>query len=104
MVLRRRRQPSTDGVVVDAVPIGSAPPRTRTRVCGAVVAIRVRPARGLPALVVTIEDETGRAVAVWSGRRSIGGVVLGRRLVLEGVGVRAPEGLTFLNPGYELLP
>jgi hypothetical protein len=41
---------------------------------------------------------------VWSGRRSIGGLELGRKVVIEGVPMASPTGLRFLNPAYTLLP
>lgn len=66
--------------------------------------MRARPTTGLPSLVVTVRDDTGSITAVWTGRRAIGGVTLGRRLVLEGVGVRTGHGLELWNPEYVLLP
>jgi hypothetical protein len=78
--------------------------REMVRIKGQVTRIRQRPANGLPSLVVTISDESGRATAVWSGRRSIGGIGLGRTIVVEGVAASTPDGLTFLNPSYTLLP
>ncbi len=65
--------------------------------------MRARPTDGLPALAVTISDDSGTAVAVWTGRRSIGGVALGRGLVIEGVAIRRGEQLEFTNPEYTLL-
>ena len=53
---------------------------------------------GSPAVSVT-----GSVTVVWSGRRSIGGVGLGRRIIIEGVPMKGPHGLTFTNPSYELL-
>ena len=66
--------------------------------------MRARPTSGLPALVLSISDETGTATAVWTGRRSIGGVTLGRRLTIEGVPLRRGDQLEFTNPVYTLLP
>ena len=65
--------------------------------------MKTKPARGIPSLCVRITDETGTVVAVWTGRRSIGGIALGRRVLLEGVASDSPDGLTFMNPSYELL-
>ena len=87
----------------DTVPIARVESRETVRVCGHVTRIRQRPAQGLPSLVVTISDDTGRATAVWSGRRSIGGIGLGRTIVIEGIAVPTPDGPTFLNPSYTLL-
>ena len=87
----------------DTAPIGSAGPRRHIRVCGEVSRLRVTPARGVPSLCVQVSDGTGTVVAVWTGRRSLGGVSLGRRIILEGVAAESPDGLTFMNPAYELL-
>lgn len=84
-------------------PIGSVVPRTRVTVRGKVQRVRNRPAQGLPALVVTIQDDSGRLTAVWSGRESIGGITLGRMVVLEGVCSRTDDGLTLVNPVYSLV-
>lgn len=87
-----------------ATPIAQAPDRVRTRVAGQVTLMRARPSTGLPSLSVTISDGTGSVEAVWSGRRALGGVHLGRRMVVEGVAVREGRHLVFRNPAYTLLP
>jgi hypothetical protein len=53
---------------------------------------------------VTISDETATVTAVWTGRREIGGVTLGRRIAISGVAVRRGDHLEFKNPDYTLLP
>jgi len=104
--LRRRSHGSPASVCepLDAVRIADAMARTPVRIVGQVVRIRSRPARGLPSLAVTISDESGSVVAVWTGRRAIGGVTLGRRLVVEGVGRPVGRQLELTNPAYTLLP
>jgi hypothetical protein len=103
---KRRGAESVDlqPVAPDVVPIGGAADRQHIRVAGQVTRMRARPTAGLPALAVSINDGTGTVTAVWTGRRSIGGVTLGRSLVLEGVAVRKGGALEFLNPAYTLLP
>lgn len=105
-LLRRRRGTPTKATSTDPsiVPIVDAPARRRVKVCGQVARMRARPTTGLPALAVSISDDSGTAVAVWTGRRAIGGVALGRRLVIEGVAVRRGDQLEFMNPEYTLLP
>jgi hypothetical protein len=106
MALRRRRRnrPAVAGSVDPSiVPIATAPARSRIRVSGEVTRMRARPTTGLPALAVSISDDSGTAVAVWTGRRAIGGVALGRGLVIEGVAVRRGDHLEFMNPEYTLL-
>lgn len=105
MSVFRRRKGETSAVDEVAYPsIASLSPRTKAAVRGRVVRIVKQPAQGLPTLLVRIEDETGYATAVWSGRRSIGGLDLGRTVVIEGVPMASPTGLRFLNPAYTLLP
>lgn len=101
----RRRKGETPAVEEITYPsIESLTPRAQTAVRGRVVRIVKQPAQGLPTLLVRIEDETGYATAVWSGRSSIGGLDLGRKVVIEGVPMASPTGLRFLNPAYTLLP
>jgi hypothetical protein len=104
-LLRRRRvehvAPAVDNGLTLIVDVAG---RHTVRVGGEVVRMRARPAAGIPSLAVTIEDSSGRAVAVWTGRRAIGGVTLGRRLVVEGVPIRRGDHLEFTNPAYTLLP
>lgn len=83
--------------------IAEATARQTVRVAGQVTHMRMRPTSGLPALAVTIADGSGTAVAVFTGRRSIGGIGLGRRLAIEGVPVRRGALLEFTNPAYVLL-
>ncbi len=79
-------------------------PRTRARVAGEVQSVRVVPRAGAPSLEVTVSDGRGQVVGVFFGRRKLGGLNPGRRLVLEGM--VAPEGRRnfIYNPVYELLP
>lgn len=113
-LLRRRKDEQPDEpVVID--PTGELPAITSTamadavarrRVCvvGSVTRMRTVPSHGLPSLSVTLSDGTGSVVAVWSGRRSIGGVALGQRIALDGVAVQRGNLLEFTNPAYQLLP
>lgn len=114
-LLRRRDRRSTAAEVPDpfdliddlrasAVAIAQAMPRRRVVVEGTVMRMRARPAHGVPSLAVTVTDESGSITAVWTGRRSIGGITLGRRLLVEGVGTQVGDRLEFTNPAYTLLP
>ncbi len=86
------------------LPISAATPRRRIALEGQVTRMRARPTTGQPSLAVTISDESGSVTAVWTGRRSIGGITLGRRLIIEGVANRVGDRLEFSNPAYTLLP
>jgi hypothetical protein len=107
MGMLRRRRATADGTTStdsSVVPIADAPARRKVRVSGQVTRMRARPTTGLPALAVSISDDTGTAVAVWTGRRAIGGVALGRQLDIEGVATRRGDQLEFMNPEYTLRP
>lgn len=86
------------------LPIAQAIARRRVVVEGQVVRMRARPTSGQPSLAVTISDDSGAITAVWTGRRAIGGVTLGRHIRIEGVAVRIGDALEFTNPAYTLLP
>jgi len=105
-LLRRRSTVAPSAAIPvdpELVQIGAAPARRRVKVSGQVTRIRTRPLSGIPSLAVTITDDTGSITAVWTGRRSLGGISLGRRLVIEGVGRQVGDRLEFTNPAYVLL-
>ncbi len=91
-------------VGLDLTPIGQAPTRVPVRVGGEVVRIGMAPRSGSPTLEVVVSDGTGEAVALFSGRRRIGGVEHGRGMVLQGVAHTERGRLVVLNPAYTLLP
>jgi RecG-like helicase len=83
--------------------IGSAQPRSIARVVGVVESLRVRPREGVPVVEAVVSDGTGTVTAVWLGRRSLPGLALGSRLILEGrLGGRPPD-LQVVNPSYEFI-
>jgi len=105
-LLRGRRHnagPPADSGVPVHTPIAEAVARRPVRVVGSVVRMRARPTSGQPSLAVTVSDDTGSVVAVWTGRRAIGGITLGRRVVLDGVPRTVGDRLEFVNPAYTLL-
>ncbi len=85
------------------VRIDAAPRRRPTRVCGEVQSLRVVPRAGSPSLEITVSDGTGKAVALFTGRRRIAGLDCGRGVVLEGVARTERGRLVLLNPAYTLL-
>ncbi len=87
-----------------AVCIADMQARQLVCVCGKVTRMTARPTSGQPALAVTVADDTGTVTAVWTGRRSIGGITLGRRVAIKGVAVAHGAKLEFTNPSYTLLP
>jgi RecG-like helicase len=108
MALFRRSTTSVASMIaapsIVATPMADAEPRQPLVVAGQVTHMRARPIHGVPALAVTVSDGTASVVAVWTGRRALGGVTLGRRIALEGVAIRHANQLEFTNPRYTLLP
>jgi hypothetical protein len=100
------RKSATTAPLVEAEPavtsIAEIVVRQPVTVRGTVTRIRSVPRTGLPSLAVTIEDSDGRVTAIWSGRRAIGGISLGRRVDLSGIAVQGATGLEFHNPVYTL--
>lgn len=106
-ILRRKSQQNAPVETVtepESTPIGETQPRQQVCVCGKVIRMTARPTAGQPALAISISDDTGTATAVWTGRREIGGITLGRRIAISGVPVMLGDHLEFTNPTYTLLP
>ena len=83
--------------------IESVQPRTRVRIGGEVQGVQVVPRVGSPSLEVRVHDGTGKVTAVFTGRRSLGGMAPGRRVLLEGFAQAEGNRLVLMNPGYTLL-
>lgn len=83
--------------------IADSPLRRRTTLAGEMTSIRVVPRAGSPTLEVNVNDGTGIAVAIFTGRRSIPGITPGKGIVLEGVARKERNRIVLLNPGYRLL-
>ena len=87
--------------VPSAVPIADAPSRTRVKLAGVVRRITVHPEHGLEALEALLYDGTGEVSVMWMGRRSIHGLNLGTRLVVDGVIADQRQGRRMVNPSFE---
>jgi RecG-like helicase len=89
----------------DVTPIGDVQWRARVKVAGRVKAMRVQPwSEKVASLELTLVDGTGGITVVFLGRRQIGGIRLGARLVVEGTVAETRNQLALLNPAYQLLP
>lgn len=86
------------------VPIAEAPTRSRVKLAGVVRRITVRPIEGSESLEVLLFDGTGEVAVVWMGRRSIGGLSLGTRVVVEGVITEQRTRRKVVNPSFEFMP
>ena len=104
-VRRKNRDQKTDAST-EPTSVRIADMQARQLVCvtGKVTRMTARPTSGQPALAVMVTDDTGTVTAVWTGRRSIGGITLGRRIAIKGVALTHGAHLEFTNPSYTLLP
>jgi RecG-like helicase len=87
--------------VPGTVRIRDAATRSRVKFAGVVRRITVRPLEGSESLEALIDDGTGEVNVVWMGRRSIPGVNLGTRLVVEGVLAEQRSERRLVNPKFE---
>jgi RecG-like helicase len=87
--------------VPGAVPIAEAPTRTPVTLAGVVKRITVHPEHGLEALEALLTDGTAEMSVLWMGRRSIPGLTLGTRVVVEGVIGEQKQGRRMVNPRFE---
>lgn len=101
-LFRKKSAETPENPHIQGVPMASVPRRTPVVVCGKVTRLRTRPAHGTPTFVITLRDDSGFVTALWTGRRAIGGITLGRSVCLEGVCTDGPDGATFMNPAYTL--
>jgi hypothetical protein len=86
-----------------AVPIAEAPLRQRVRLAGEVRKLTIRPGEPFDELEATLYDGSGEVRIVWLDRRSIPGLTLGVRLVVEGV-IGATQGeRRMIDPAYEFV-
>lgn len=83
--------------------IADAADRGRVTIRGEVAGLQVVPRAGAPSLEVTVDDGSGRAVAVFTGRKRVGGLDPGRALEVDGMARREGRRLVLLNPAYTLL-
>jgi amino acid transporter len=96
---RAKRFEDADGGTVH---IGDAPRRVPIQIAGEVTGLRVVPKAGSPWLEVTVDDGTGGAVLVFTGRKRVPGIQPGRAIIAEGVARDERNRLTILNPRYSL--
>jgi hypothetical protein len=87
--------------IPDSIRIAVAPLRRPVKIAGVIRRLTVFPMEGKEALEVLVSDGTGEAVVTFMGRRGIGGLSLGRRVVVEGV-LGEQRGVTkMMNPKLE---
>jgi hypothetical protein len=81
--------------------IAEAPLRSRAKLAGVVRRITVRPLEGYESLEALISDGTGEIEIVWMGRRSIPGLSLGTKVVVDGVVGENRGERRVVNPTFE---
>ena len=85
-------------------PLSELEARDRTKVCGEVKRMTIKPRSGIPSTEIVINDGTGDATVIFSGRRHVAGIEHGHCIIVEGVAYADANRLVFLNPKYSLLP
>jgi len=88
--------------VPGAVRIVDAPVREPVKIAGVIKRMTVFPMEGKESLEALVSDGSGEAVVVFMGRRGIGGLTLGTRVVVEGVLADQRGTLKMMNPRLEL--
>lgn len=84
--------------------IGSISARERVTLCGEIKRMRIKPRSGIPAVEVVLDDGTGKATVIFSGRRQIPGIHHGQCIEVTGVAFADHGVNVFLNPAYRILP
>jgi hypothetical protein len=87
--------------VPGTVRIHDAIPRGRLKLAGVVRRITVRPLEGHESLEALLYDGTGEITVIWMGRRSIHGLNLGTRLIVDGVIGEQRNERRMVNPVFE---
>jgi hypothetical protein len=87
--------------IPETVRIREAAVRDRVKLAGVVRRITVRPLEGSESLEALLFDGSGDIRVVWMGRRSIHGLNLGTRLVVEGVVGEQRNERRIVNPVFE---
>jgi RecG-like helicase len=87
--------------VEGSVRIAEASMRQPVRIAGVIRRMTVLPMEGKEALQALIADGTGEVSVVFMGRRGIGGLSLGKRVVVEGVLGEHRGDVRMVNPRLE---
>jgi RecG-like helicase len=87
--------------VQGSVRIADAPMRTRVRIAGVIRRLTVFPMQDNESLEAVVSDGTGDVIVRFMGRRAIGGLGLGTRVVVEGVLGESRGSIQMMNPRLE---
>jgi RecG-like helicase len=89
--------------IPDSIRIADAESRGRVKIAGVVNRITVLPMEGNETLEALVSDGTGEVTVVFMGRRSIPGLSLGTRVVVEGALGELRGQRRIVNPRFELV-
>lgn len=89
------------GTVEGSTRIADATLRQPLKIAGVIRRMTVLPMEGKEALQALISDGTGEVTAVFMGRRGIGGLSLGKRVVVDGVLAEHRGEIRMVNPRLE---
>ena len=81
--------------------IAEAPIREPVKIAGVIKRMTVFPMEGKESLEAIVSDGSGEAVVVFMGRRGIGGLTLGTRVVVDGVLGEQRGTRKMINPRLE---
>jgi RecG-like helicase len=87
--------------VPGAVPIAAARLRERVMIAGQIRRLTVFPMKDNESLEAVVSDGSGEIVVRFTGRRAIGGLGLGSKVVVEGMLADQKGALTMMNPHLE---
>jgi RecG-like helicase len=87
--------------VPGSVRIADAPHRTHVRIAGVIRRLTVFPMQDNESLEAVVSDGTGDVIVRFMGRRAIGGLGLGTRVVVEGVLGESRGQVQMMNPRLE---
>ena len=87
------------------MPIARITPRRQAKVAGRIQSIQAQRRSRIPTLELTIIDTAGDTLmVVFLGRRQIAGIQAGTEVSVEVMVASRSDGLSMLNPIYEILP
>ena len=102
--LRESRESQEMRAMPGMTPIADLEWRQPARVAGRVKTVRIQPWAGAPALECVLVDRSHQALTVvFLGRRAVGGVRTGSRMVVEGRVGKHHGKLAMINPVYEVM-
>jgi RecG-like helicase len=87
--------------VPGSVRIADAPMRQRVKIAGVIRRLTVFPLQDNESLEAVVSDGTGEVVMRFMGRRAIGGLGLGSRVVVDGVLGEQRGEVQMMNPRLE---